>query len=240
MQQTRIQGVWNSTMRMFLDSADVDEIGYALEAWDIDGLTTNPRHVQNSGKPFRQVLREIAALFERTNKPVSVEVNPHLTDYRDIVRDGLELAELSPNFVVKVGASEDGFRAVRELAGQNVRTNVTLVFSVSQAWHAARCGAAYISPFLGWREAHGDEAESLIPEIADMLRLGDYPAQIIAAAVRNGRQIAQAALAGAHCVTAGFAVYRDSFRNPYTTMGEDIFRAAWDATPHDEQRGEPR
>ena len=230
----------NELMQMFLDSADVDEIGYALQAWDIDGLTTNPRHVQNSGKPFRQVLREIAALFAGTEKPVSVEVNPHLTDYRDIVRAGLELAKLSPNFVVKVGASEDGFRAVRELSARKVRTNVTLIFSVPQAWHAARSGATYISPFLGWREAHGDEAESLIPEIAQMLAMGDYPSRVIAAAVRNGRQIAQAALAGAHCVTAGFAVYRDSFRNPYTTMGEDIFRTAWDATPDEEGTGEPR
>lgn len=219
------------TMKLFLDSAKVEEIRHALEEWDCDGVTTNPRHVAETGKPFRAVLGEIAELFAGTEKPVSVEVDPHLTDWREIVRQGVELAALCPNFVIKVGASEAGFRAIRELAGRGLKTNATLVFSVPQAWHAARAGATYLSPFLGWKEAHGDEAAELIPQIAAMLDAHGYDAQIIAAAVRNGRQIADAALAGAHCVTAGFAVWRESFRHPYTTMGEELFRAAWDATP---------
>lgn len=218
-------------MRMFLDSARTDEIRHALEVWDVDGLTTNPRHVQNSGRPLRRVLAEIAELFAGTDKPVSVEVNPHLTDAAAIVRAGLDLARLSPNFVIKIGVSEAGLQAVRELSRQGVRTNVTLVFSTTQAWHAARSGATYVSPFLGWREAHGDPAGGLISEIARMLTQGNYPTQIIAAAVRNARQMAEAALAGAHCVTAGLAVYQESFRNPYSDMGDAVFRAAWDATP---------
>ncbi|MBI2481177.1 MAG: transaldolase [Planctomycetia bacterium] len=220
-------------MKLFLDSAKTDEIEHALELWDIDGLTTNPRHVQASGKPFRKVIAEIAALFSGTDKPVSVEVNPHLTDWKQIVAEGLELSKLSPNFVIKVGASEGGFKAIRELAAQGVRVNATLIFSIAQAWHAARAGAAFISPFLGWKEQHGDPADTLIRDVRTMLDNYDYDAEIIAAAIRNGRQLADAALDGAHCVTAALAVYQDSFRNPYTNMGEEIFRNAWDATPEE-------
>lgn len=218
-------------MKLFLDSAKTDEIRRALELWDVDGLTTNPRHVQASGKPFRQVIGEIAELFGGTTKPISVEVNPHITEWRKIVAEGVELSKLSPNFVIKVGASEQGFKAIRELTAQGIRVNATLIFSVAQAWHAARAGAAYISPFLGWKEQFGDAPDTLIQEVREMLDNFGYRAEIIAAAIRNARQIGDAAAAGAHCITAGLAVYQDSFRNPYTNMGEEIFQNAWDATP---------
>jgi transaldolase len=220
-------------MKLFLDSAKTDEIKDALELWDVDGLTTNPKHVQASGKPFRQAIGEIAKLFAGSDKPVSVEVNPHLTDWKSIVAEGCELAAISPNFVIKVGASEAGFKAIRELTGKGVRCNATLIFSVAQAWHAARAGAAYISPFLGWKEQHGDSATSLIAEVRIMLDNYSYKAEIIAAAVRNSHQIGESAVAGAHCITAGLAVYQDSFLSPYTNMGEQIFQAAWDATPQE-------
>jgi transaldolase len=218
-------------MKLFLDSAKTDEIKQALDLWDVDGITTNPRHVRDSGKPFRRVIDEIAELVGGTNKPVSVEVNPHLTDWRQIVAEGLELAKLSPNFVVKVGISEAGAKAIRELSREGVRVNATLIFSTAQAWHAARAGAAYISPFLGWKEQHGDDACSLIGEVRAMLDSFGYEAEIIAAAIRNSRQLSEAAVAGAHCATAAVAVYQDSFRNPYTKMGEEIFQNAWDGTP---------
>jgi transaldolase len=218
-------------MKMFLDSAKADEIKFALETWNIDGLTTNPRHVRDSGKPFRVVLSEIAELFRGAEKPVSVEVDPHLTEWREIVAQGRELAKLSPNFVVKIGASESGMRAARELASAGIRVNVTLVFSVAQAWHAARSGAAYISPFLGWKEQYGDAAGTLIGDVRAMLDRHGYASQIIAAAIRNTQQISESAMAGAHCLTTGLAVYQDSFKSPYTTMGEQIFQQAWDATP---------
>jgi transaldolase len=220
-------------MQLFLDSAIIDEIKHAIEVWDVDGFTTNPRHVQASGKPLRRVLDEIANLVGGTDKPVSVEVNPRLTDSRQIVEEAVSLAAISANFVVKVGASESGFRAVRELAGRGVRTNLTLVFSATQAWHAARAGATYVSPFLGWKEQHGDECRTLVPEIRSMLRNHGYGTRVIAAALRSARQIGEAANAGAHCATASFSVILDSFRHPYTTMGEELFGAAWDATPRE-------
>src|SRR5438876_2326816 len=152
-------------MKLFLDSAKTDEIKHALTMGDLDGITTNPRHVRDSGKSFSRAIDEIAELVGGTAKPVSVEVNPHLTDWKQIVAEGVALSKRSPNFVIKVGASEAGFKAIRELSQQGVRTNATLIFSVAQAWHAARAGASYISPFLGWKEQHGDSACSLIRDI---------------------------------------------------------------------------
>lgn len=218
-------------MKLLLDSAKVDEIRYAIDAWDVDGVTTNPRHVRASGRPLRALLDEIAEAVGGTDKPVSVEVNPHLTDRAEIVRQGRELATISPNFVVKVGVSEVGCAAIRELAGHGIRVNATLIFSVAQAWHAARAGAAYISPFLGWKEQFGDPAAAFLGEVRAMLDQHGYQAEIIAAAVRNAAQMGDAAVAGAHCVTAGIDVYKDSFKHPFTTMGEGIFQNAWDETP---------
>ncbi len=220
-------------MQLFLDSANTDEIAYALEAWEIDGITTNPRHVGGTGKTYLSVLEELAGLVQGTNKSVSVQVNPRLTDWTRIVDEALKLRELSPNFVIKVGASEDGFRAVRELAAKDVPTNVTLVFTVAQAWHAARSGAMFVSPFVGWKDQYGDDAGELIADIALMLDNSGYSTQIIAAALRSARQIGVAAVEGAHIVTAAASVIRDSFRNPYTTMGEQLFAEAWDAMPEE-------
>lgn len=218
-------------MKLFLDSAITDEIKHCLEYWDLDGLTTNPKHVQNSGKPFFKVIEEISELFAGTEKPVSVEVDPHITDWEQIVEQGVALSKMSPNFVIKVGASEDGFKAIRELTGQGIRTNATLIFSVAQAWHAARAGASFISPFIGWKETYGDSTTTFVLEVAEMLEQHQYDSEIIAAAIRNGRQMADAALAGAHCVTAGLTVYQESMQNPYTVHGEKVFQNAWDATP---------
>lgn len=218
-------------MKLFLDSAKTDEIKHSLELWDVDGITTNPRHVQASGKPFLKVIDEIAELFAGTNKPISVEVNPHLTDVRQIVAEGLALSKRSPNFVIKIGASEAGFSAMRELSRQGVRINATLIFSVAQAWHAARAGASYISPFLGWKEQYGDSTNGFIQDIRKLLDNFGYKSEIIAAAIRNTHQLSAAAVAGAHCATAALSLYQESFKNPYTDMGETIFSDAWDATP---------
>ena len=102
---------------------------------------------------------------------------------------------------------------------------------MARAWHAARAGAAFISPFLGWKEQHGDAPDTIIRDIRTMLDHFGYQAEIIAAAIRNSRQVGNAAVAGAHCITAEVAVYQDSFRNPYTDMDEKVFQDAWDATP---------
>ena len=130
-------------MKFFLDSAIVDEVKFALEYFDIDGVTTNPRHVQVSGKPFMTVIREIADLVEGTDKTISVEVNPHYTEFDDIVGEARKLAGISPNFVIKLQCMESTLKAIPVLAKEGVRVNFTLVFSPVQALYAMRAGAFY-------------------------------------------------------------------------------------------------
>jgi len=219
-------------MKFFLDSAHVHEIEYAIKMWNLDGVTTNPRHVQTSGKPFLTVIREIGALFAGTDKTVSVEVNPHHTDYEKMVAEGEVLSRMSPNFVIKLPATEAGYKAVAILKEREIRSNLTLVFSAVQALHAMRMGAYFVSPFIGWKESNGEEVQSFIEEILAIRDNFGFKSEIIVAAVRNGRQIADAAVAGADIVTAGLAVYKDAFDHPYTGVGLQKFQEFWDQTPY--------
>lgn len=220
-------------MKFFLDSAIVDEIRYALEMWNIDGVTTNPRHVQASGKPFLEVIREIGGLFGGTDKTVSVEVNPHQTDYKLMVDEGKRLANLSENFVIKLPATEPGFKALAVLSAEGIRVNLTLVFSVVQALQAMRLGATYVSPFIGWKEANAEETRTMIEEIVTIRNNYLFETEVLVAAVRNGRQIADAAVAGADIVTAGFMVYKEAFEHPYTDAGLVKFQNFWDQTQYE-------
>lgn len=221
-------------MKFFLDSAIVSEIDHALTMWDIDGVTTNPRHVQVSGKPFMTAIKEIAALFKGLDdKTVSVEVNPHHDRYEALVEEGLKLAAMSPNFVIKLPATEAGFKAVAELKTQGVRSNLTLAFSAMQALQAMRMGAFYVSPFIGWKESSGEEIVSMIQEIVAIRDNYFFETEVLVAAVRNARQIVDAAVAGADIVTAGFAVYQEGFQHPFTDMGLGRFQSFWDQTDYE-------
>lgn len=220
-------------MKFFLDSAITSEIEYALEMWDIDGVTTNPRHVQASGKPFMAVIREIAEIFEDVDRPISVEVNPHFTDWRDMVAEGRKLAKISDNFVIKLPASEAGFKSVAVLAEDSIRSNLTLVFSASQALQAMRMGAAFVSPFIGWKEANGEETTRFIKDIVAIRDNFEFETEIIVAAVRTGHQIVEAAVADADIVTAGLAVFKDAFTHPYTDEGLKRFCNFWDQTKYE-------
>ncbi len=221
-------------MKFFLDSALVDEIQYALDMWDIDGVTTNPRHVQVSGKPFLSAIQEIGELFAGTDKTVSVQTDPHKhDDYKAIVEEAQKLAKLSPNFVVKMPCTEAGYKACRILKEKNVRANLTLCFSAMQALQAMRVGAFYVSPFVGWKENNGEEIEHFVAEILAVRDNYDFETEVLVAAIRNGRQMVEAAVAGADIVTAGFAVYKEAFTHPYTDMGLGKFQDFWDKTPYD-------
>jgi len=219
-------------MKFFLDSAMVDEIEYALDAWDIDGVTTNPRHVQVSGKPFLQVVKEIGSLMEGTNKTVSVEVNPHIMETDEMVVEAEKLAALCPNFVIKLQCVEPTFKAVRMLAERDIRCNVTLIFSAAQALQAMRSGAYYVSPFIGWKESNAEEVQGFIKDVVTIRNNFEFETQVLVAAVRNGRQIVDAAVMGADIVTAGSAVYKAAFEHPYTDFGIDKFISFWDQTEY--------
>jgi transaldolase len=220
-------------MKFFLDSAKVDEIEYALSAFNIDGITTNPRHVQVSGKPFMTVIKEIAKLVEGTDKTVSVEVNPHFMTYDEIMPEAEKLAAISPNFVIKIQCVEAAFKAIEDLAKKNIRVNCTLIFSAMQALQAMRSGAFYISPFIGWKETNGEEIGGFIDDVVKIRDNYDYKTEIIVAAVRNARQIIDAAVLGADIVTAGLPVYKDGIHHPYTTEGIGKFVSFWDQTQYE-------
>jgi len=220
-------------VKYFLDSAHVDEITYALEMWDIDGVTTNPRHVQTTGKPFLTSIAEIGEVFEGTDKPVSVEVNPHHDDWKDMVAEGRKLSAMSPNFVIKLPATEAGFRAIPALGEEGIRVNLTLVFSAAQALQAFRMGATFVSPFIGWKETNAEEVWGFVSDAVAIRDNYGFDGEIIVSAVRNGRQIADAAVVGADITTAGFAVYKDAFDHPFTHVGLGKFQSFWDQTPYE-------
>lgn len=220
-------------MKFFLDSALVDEIEYALDMWDIDGVTTNPRHVNVSGKPFLTVINEIARIFAGTDKAVSVEVNPHHDNWQDMVAEAEKLAAISPNFVIKLPAIEAGFKGISVLLEKGIRVNLTLVFSTVQALQAMRMGAYFVSPFIGWKESNAEETLGFVSECVAVRDNFGFDSEIIVSAVRNGRQIAEAAVVGADIVTAGFAVYKDAFDHPFTHVGLGKFQSFWDKTDYE-------
>ncbi|SHE93487.1 MULTISPECIES: transaldolase family protein [Caloramator] len=217
-------------MKYFLDSAKIEEIRYAYKNWGIDGVTTNPRHIQASGKPFLTVIKELAEEFEGKDFPISVEINPHIIDSKEMIEEAKGIAKFSKNFVIKIPCTEQGLIAAKSLEEMGIRTNVTLVFTPSQAIQAGRIGAKFVSPFIGWKESSGEDTFQYIKDIVDIYRNFNFKTEIIVAAVRNGKQIVDAAKMGADIVTCGFAVYKESFYHPFTDYGLNIFKDAWDNT----------
>lgn len=223
-------------MKYFLDSAKLDEIKYAYENFCIDGVTTNPKHIKMSGKPFMQVVKDVAewikeeGLEGQDKFPVSFEINPHLSKWEDMVEAAKEVSSYSPNYVIKIPCTEQGLIAAKKLEQMGIRTNVTLVFSPSQAIPAAKLGAKFVSPFVGWKENSGDDGLDYIADIIEIYRNYDMETEIIVAAVRNGKQIANFAALGADIVTCGLDVYKASFEHPFTSYGIGIFQEAWDGT----------
>ncbi len=223
-------------MKYFLDSAKLDEIKFAYDNWGIDGITTNPKHIQASGQPLTKVLDSLAS-WAANNKlegwskfPISIETDPHEENSEKLVSAGKDLAKISPNYVIKIACTESGLIAARKLEQLGIRTNVTLVFSPSQALMVAKIGALFVSPFVGWKEANGEDCGDYIKRITDIYKNYSFKTEIIVAALRSAKQIAEVAGYGAHITTCGMQVYRDSFYHPFTDFGLNVFRKAWDAT----------
>lgn len=225
-------------MKYFLDSAKIDEIKEAYNTFGIDGVTTNPNHIMNSGKPFFTVIGELAEFvkgndIEGWDKfPISVEINPHLDDADEMIAMGEKIAAMCPNFCIKIPCTQAGITAARALEKKGVRTNLTLVFSASQALIAGKNNSLFVSPFIGWKENSGEDCKQYIQDIVTIYKnYGFYgKTQIICAAVRNGKQFVDCAVAGADIVTAGLQVYKDSFYHPFTDYGLEKFQNAWDKT----------
>ena len=225
-------------MKYFLDSAKLDQIQYAYETFGIDGVTTNPRHIMLSGKPFLTAITDIANWIKEKGLdgyekfPVSVEINPHLDNAADMIAEGKKIAAISPNFVIKIPATEAGISAARVLEAEGIRTNVTLIFSPAQAMLPAKNGSLFVSPFIGWKEANGEDCRKYIKDIVDIYKnYGFYgKTEIICAALRTPKQIVDCALAGADIVTTALEVYQDSMKHAFTTQGIGTFTDAWDNT----------
>lgn len=223
-------------MKYYLDSAKLDEIDFAYKFYKIDGVTTNPKHIMNSGKPFLVAITDIANWLKDNNLvgmdkfPVSVEINPHLSNYEDMVKEAKKIHAISENFVIKLPCNVEGVKAAKLLEDEGIRTNVTLVFSASQAIQAGRLGCKYVSPFIGWKESAGEDALAYMRQISNIYKEKGYKTEIICAAVRNGKQMADCAEMGADIITAGLSVYEDSFTDPWTDLGLKKFCDAWDHT----------
>jgi len=225
-------------MKFFLDSAKIDEIREAYDTFGIDGITTNPNHIMNSGKPFYTVIAELADFVKEKGIegwekfPISVEINPHFDDVNEMLEMGSKIAAMSSSFVIKIPCTPSGIEAARKLEQKGIRTNLTLVFSPTQALIAAKNNSLFVSPFIGWKENAGEDCQKYIDDIVRIYKnYGFYgKTEIICAAVRNGKQIVDCAVSGADIVTAGLDVYKEAFYHAYTDYGLKKFQAAWDKT----------
>ncbi len=212
-------------MLFFLDTADVQEIETGLEWGMVDGVTTNPSLIASQGKSYLPTVREIAELVPG---PVSGEVLA--TDYDGMLGEARRLAKLADNVVVKVPLGPPGLRAVRTLAAEGIRTNVTLCFSTAQALLAAKAGATYISPFIGRLDDVGHDGMQLIEEVVEVYDNYDFETQVLVASVRHPLHVVQSARVGAGVVTLPFKVLEKLYRHPLTDIGLASFLSDWEKT----------
>lgn len=208
-------------MEIYLDTAKVEEIREF--AWLIDGVTTNPTLLAQAGRPFREALREICSLVRG---PVSAEVvSP---DEEGMVREAQDLAKIADNIVIRIPLTLEGLRAVNRLKTMGIKTNVTLVFSAPQAILAAKCGADYVSPFVGRIDDHGGDGMSVVAEIIQIFKNYEFPTKVIVASVRHPGHVVAAATLGAPIVTVPYSVLQRLFTHPLTEQGIIRFLADWE------------
>lgn len=210
-------------MKFFIDTANIDEIKKGLEMGMVDGVTTNPSLVAKEQRPFEDILRDICAIVDG---PISAEVVS--LDADGMVREARELAKLGENIVVKIPMIEEGMKAVKRLAAENIKTNVTLVFSATQALLAAKAGATYISPFVGRLDDISQIGMELIGDILTINRNYGFAAEVIVASVRNPLHVLEAALMGADIATIPFKVISQLAKHPLTDIGMEKFLADWE------------
>ena len=207
-------------MKIFIDSADLDEIRDAAAMGVVDGVTTNPTLVAKTGRPLVDVITKICEIVDG---PISAEVIA--TDYEGIVREGRALAELHPNVVVKVPLIAEGLKAVRTFTSEGIKTNVTLCFSATQGLLAAKAGATYISPFIGRIDDISGDGMELVAQLVQIYRNYDLPTEVLAASVRHPVHVVQCAMIGAHVATLPHNVILPLLQHPLTSSGLERFLA---------------
>jgi len=209
-------------MRFFLDTANVEHIKEANEMGVICGVTTNPSLVAKEGRDFNEVIKEITSIVDG---PISGEVVSE--DAEGMIKEGKEIAAIHKNMIVKIPMTAEGLKATKVLSKEGIKTNVTLIFSATQALLAANAGATYVSPFLGRIDDISMDGMELVRNIADIFAIHGIETEIIAASVRNPIHVIQAAQAGADISTIPYSLVLQMIKHPLTDQGLEKFKADW-------------
>ena len=205
-------------MKFFLDTANIEDLGLC------DGVTTNPSIIKKEGKDFEEVVKEICKLVDG---PVSAEVTRY--DCKGMVEQARILSKWAENIVVKIPMTEEGLKAINILSKEKIKTNCTLIFSVSQGLMAMKAGATYISPFMGRIDDMGESGAKLVSELRDVIDIYGYDSKIIAASIRHIGHLEEAALAGAHIATIPGNLFEKLWSHPLTDAGIESFKKDWEA-----------
>lgn len=210
-------------MKLFIDTANIDEIKEAAKLGLIDGITTNPTLIAREGKEFMQIVEEICQIVDG---PISLEAVS--TQSKDMVKEAQDLAKIHPNVVVKIPMTREGLIATKQLSTEGIHVNMTLVFSPTQALLAAKAGAAYVSPFVGRLDDISHLGMDLVEQILTIYENYDFETEIIVASVRNPLHVLEAALIGADIATVPFKVIEQLIKHPLTDIGVERFLKDWE------------
>ncbi len=209
-------------MKLFIDTANIDEIREANELGVISGVTTNPSLIAREGRNFKQVICEIAQIIDG---PISAEVIS--SDAEGMVEEAAELCKIHRNIVIKIPMTAEGLKATKLLSAKGIKTNVTLIFSAAQALLAANAGAAYVSPFVGRVDDIDADSLGLIEEIVTIFKLHNKKTEIIAASIRSPRHVTDTAMLGADIATVPYKIIMQMIKHPLTDAGIERFMADW-------------
>ena len=210
-------------MKIFLDTADIEEIRTAASWGILDGVTTNPTLYAKVGGSYDEILAEVCRL---TPGPVSAEVVSD--DFAGMLEEGRHFAKIAPNIVVKVAMSENGLEAISRFAEEGIKTNCTLIFSTNQGLLAAKAGASLISPFVGRLDDINQDGMIVVRELAEIFAIHEIESEVLAASIRNPLQVTQAAMAGAHIATLPFKILQQMVHHPLTDKGIVQFKKDWE------------
>lgn len=209
-------------MRIFIDSANLNEIKEINEMGFLSGVTTNPSLVAKEKRDYKQVIKEICDIVEG---PISAEVLS--LDCPSMIAEARDLAKIHPNVVIKVPINEEGLKAIKILRNEGIKTNATLVFSANQALLAARAGAAYVSPFLGRVDDIGNDGLVLLNDIITIFNQYMIDTEVIAASIRHPMHVADSAKIGSHIATVPYSVIKQMIKHPLTDAGIEKFMNDW-------------
>ncbi|MDL2310743.1 fructose-6-phosphate aldolase [Peptostreptococcaceae bacterium OttesenSCG-928-C18] len=211
-------------MKFFIDTANVEEIKEVASWGIIDGVTTNPSLIAKEGRVFKDVIKEITSIVDG---PISAEVVSLKSD--DMVKEAIELVPINKNIVIKLPMTKEGLKACKQLSDKGVKTNVTLIFSASQALMAAKAGATYVSPFLGRLDDISSDGMILIEDIVEIFTNYDIRTEIICASVRHPIHLIECAKVGADIATVPYKVFEQMLKHPLTDIGIDKFLKDWES-----------